>query len=106
MPAKPITAKQSHWLHHVKAADASDGTLSDYASEHSLNLKALYQWKTKLIKLGLYAPTSNFVPIRKLPSEPHSACKVTLSNGACIEFTGALDSGAIRSIIRSAGLER
>ena len=106
MPSKPITSKQSEWLQHVKAADTSDDTLADYASRHDLSVKTLYQWKTKLIKLGLYVSTSSFVPIRQVPSEPHSACKVTLANGACIEFAGALDGSAIRSIIRSAGMER
>ena len=106
MPAKIITTKQRHWLHHVKTADAGDGTLSDYAREHSLNLKALYQWKTKLIKLGHYSHAPGFVPVHRPQSGPHYGCTVTLSNGTCIEFTGALDSKAIRTIITSVGLRR
>lgn len=111
MPEKPLTAKQRHWLHHVKAADASDGTLFDYASAHNLNLKALYQWKTKLIKLARYPSASSgpdFVAVRSrpLPAQSQCNCSVMLYNGTRIEFTGALDSKAIRSIITSAGLRR
>ena len=106
MPAKSITTKQRHWLRHVKAADTSDGTLSDYASRHELSVKALYQWKTKLIKLGLYTSAPGFIPMRHFSSDIHQTCKVNLPNGTRIEFSGALDSKTIRSIITSTGLKR
>jgi len=106
MPSKTITSKQQQWLQHVKAADTGDGSLTDYASRHDLSVKALYQWKTKLIKLGFYTPASGFVPVHRLPSEPQQACKVTLPNGTCIEFSGTLDDQAIHSIITSAGLKQ
>ena len=54
MLAKTMTAKQRMWLGHVNAADRSDGSIADYAETHRLRLKTLYQWKTKLVKLGLY----------------------------------------------------
>jgi len=106
MLAKPITRTQQQWLRHVKSADTGEGSLTDYASRHDLSVKALYQWKTKLIKLGVYTPESGFVPVRRLPSEPHHTCKLVLPDGTRIEFTGALDSKTIRSIITSAGLKR
>jgi len=49
MPSKSITSKQQQWLRHGKAADTADGSLTDYASRHDLSVKALYQWKIKLI---------------------------------------------------------
>ncbi len=113
MPAKPITAKQRHWLGHIKAADTSDGTLSDYAAKHDLNLKSLYQWKTKLLKLCLYSPDahepgSGFVSVRAESVAPNlvPGCSITLVNGTRIEFAGALDSQAIRAIMTSVGCKR
>ncbi len=53
MLAKTMTTKQRYWLRQVIAADASGGTISEYASEQGLQLKALYAWKTKLTRLGL-----------------------------------------------------
>ena len=110
MPAKPMTARQRHWLEHVKAAEASDGTLSDYASRHDLNLKALYQWKTKLIKLCLYAPKpdSGFVSVRPAPVAPSlvPGCSITLVNGTRIAFTGTMNSQSIRAILTSVGRKR
>ena len=106
MPSRPITSKQQQWLRHVKAADTGDCSLTDYAFRHDLSVKTLYQWKTKLIKLGLYTPAFGFVPVHRLPNESPQACKVTLSNGTSIEFSGTLDNQAIRSIITSAGLKQ
>ena len=116
MRSKSKTVKQSYWLRQVTAADASDGTLSEYAAEHGLEIKALYQWKTKLIKLGLYSQhqatsiesSPSFVAVRPRPPEPlqKECCTITLGNGNRIEFSGALDTKAIRTIITSVGLRR
>ena len=56
MLAKTMTVKQGLWLGHVKAADQSEGSIADYALSQGLRLKTLYQWKSKLVRLGLYRP--------------------------------------------------
>jgi len=112
MLAKTMTHKQQLWLDHVKAADSSEGTIADYALSHHLKLKALYQWKSKLVKEGLYRPgamitESGFVPVKAVQTKPdQSGCTVNLPNGIQIEFKCELDSKVIRSIITSAGLRR
>lgn len=112
MLAKTMTAKQRLWLGHVKAADQSDGSIADYAQDHGLRLKTLYQWKSKLVKLGLYqsdqqATHSNFIPVAPVStSGAIPNCTLKLSNGTMIEFGGNLDAKTIRSIITSAGLKR
>lgn len=116
MLAKTTTDRQRHWLKHVKAADLSDGTIAEYAASHDVSLKGLYQWKSKLMKLKLYSPTStpalDFVPVKsssdKSPLEidkpahaDRSGCTVILPNGTRLEFHGELSPGAIRSIMAS-----
>ncbi len=111
MATKQITTRQQYWLGHVSAAEDSAGTIADYAGHHNLRLKTLYQWKSKLLKLGLYkhgAQQRNFLPVRAQPIEPASkpGCMIYLTNGVRVEFPGSLDSRAIRSIITSAGLKQ
>jgi len=82
MLAKPTTDKQRYWLKHVKAADLSDGTITEYAATNTISLKSLYQWKTKLIRLKLYrpdsmCPESNFVPVG--PSKAESTVSIVES---------------------------
>ena len=116
MAVKPITAKQRYWLEHVTAADASDGTLSEYAAEQDLPLKSLYGWKTKLIRLGLYSPErpNGFTAIKTIdltsgetmPPTEQPSCRVTLPSGARVEFMGSLPPATIRSILTQAGRVR
>ncbi len=114
MPSKTPTHRQSYWLKHVKAADVSDGSIAEYAAVNDVNLKGLYQWKTKLMKLKLYRPAStpatDFVPItsssHKTPlafdspaPTDRSGCTVIFTNGTRLEFHGELSAGVIRSIM-------
>ncbi len=50
-----ITERQQYWLDHIRAADAFDGTLVEYAKAEGLKVKDLYQWKTVLIRRGFVA---------------------------------------------------
>jgi len=43
--SKPLTVKQQFWFDHISAAQASAHPLSDYAAEHNLSVKALYNWR-------------------------------------------------------------
>ena len=115
MLAKTTTHRQRYWLKHVEAADLSGGTIAEYAASHDINLKGLYQWKTKLMKLKFYQsamspPKPDFVPVKPSQSSPQkivvpplgverSGCTVTLSNGTRIDFHGDLSASVIRSIM-------
>lgn len=112
MLVKTLTLKQNQWLVHVKAADQGQESIADYALSNDLRLKSLYQWKSKLVKLGLYQPTdrvhdNNFVEVKPAPSKTEPfACTLRLSNGNQIEFHGELSAVSIRSIITSASSRR
>ena len=47
-----ITKRQTYWRDHVLAAAAFDGTIVQYARQHNLKTKDIYQWKTALTKRG------------------------------------------------------
>lgn len=42
---KPLTAKQQYWFDHITAAQHNSQSLSDYAVQHNLSIKALYNWR-------------------------------------------------------------
>ena len=105
-PKKTITKRQQHWLGHIKAAEASGGTLVAYASAHKLKVKDLYQWKTALSHRGFLPenkPKPAFVPVATLPANVSlTHCDVTLPNGVCVQFAGKLDSVSLREIMTAA----
>ena len=45
--------RQRRWLDHLVACGRSGRPLSEYASEHGLDLQQLYNWKTVLKRRGL-----------------------------------------------------
>ena len=48
-----ITERQQHWLDHIQAAEAFDGSIADYARSAGLKPKELYSWKGILARRGL-----------------------------------------------------
>ena len=48
--SKPLTTKQQYWLDHINAAQQCGQSLSDYAAQHHLSLKRLYNWRWKFSK--------------------------------------------------------
>lgn len=107
-PKKAITKRQQHWLDHIKAAEASAGTLVAYAAAHKLKVKDLYQWKTALTRRGFLAkkkPKAAFVLVATAPANVSLAsCNVTLPNGVRVQFTGNLDGVSLREIMTAASL--
>ena len=110
MLAKTLTQKQKQWLTHVEAADQGHESIADYALANDLRLKSLYQWKSKLVQLGVYHPEQqtpdNFVQVKPGSEAQSPGCTLRLANGSHLEFHGDLSAVSIRSIITSASGRR
>lgn len=76
---QPLTSKQQFWRDHIVAAQRDQLTYAEYAKQHRLNLKALYNWSMTLRRKGLLEqPASNFVELKVDKALPtHSAASVT-----------------------------
>lgn len=101
MSENAISEWQQYWLDHIKAADASEGTLINYAQAQGLTVKDLYQWKTVLARRGVIAAKGDrpkaFVPVRETVTA--SAAALVLPNGSRLELSGSLDSEHIKALI-------
>lgn len=104
-PKPEITERQQLWLDHIKAADASDGSLVAYATAHDLKVKDLYQWKTVLARRGLLPGKTRkpaFVPVARPSSSLPTSCSITLRNGVRLQFAGHLDAVMLGEILSAA----
>ncbi len=88
-----ITLKQQYWLDHILAAKKSELSFADYAKQHQLNIKALYNWRKLLQKKGLLGTAehkeSAFLKVSSLPTNALSnrtSITVTLPNGVRIDI--------------------
>ena len=74
MEPHSLSEKQQLWLKHVKASMASSLTVSAYAKENNLDVKALYNWRSDFIRKGLVEGKSKkpFAKVKTKPSTPKS----------------------------------
>ena len=65
--------QSSEWLEHVRRCEAAGGSVASYAKQHGIAEWKLYQWRTRLIRDGLwpakrreaeFSPSSEVVPVR------------------------------------------
>ncbi|MDZ7925348.1 MAG: hypothetical protein U5M23_15125 [Marinagarivorans sp.] len=88
---KPLTTKQQFWLDHITAAQHNGQSLSDYAADHDLNLKALYNWRWTFSKRDLHSSAKNssfvkIVPPTNIPAVVHPPIIAMLPNGVRLQF--------------------
>ena len=94
MHTKPLTKIQQGWLNHVHQATEQGQSMSAYAKQNDLSLKAFYNARAMLIKKEALPPIANssLITVTATPSQPEStitSCRITLCNGVSIEFTDA-----------------
>lgn len=106
MSDTPITERQQHWLDHIRAADAFDGSIADYARSEGLKPKELYSWKGILARRGLLgteaaaASQTGFVRVIA-PSRP-LGMSLVLPNGVRLEWHGDLAPDQLQTLVLTA----
>lgn len=48
MTASTQHVKEKYWRDHIRQAEQSGETFKRYAERHGLNLKSLYDWRSRL----------------------------------------------------------
>ncbi len=84
MKAAAPNVKEKYWLDHIRQAEQSDETFKSYAERQGLNLKALYDWRSRLkskgvIDASLRALTKQAVTFSKVivtPSLPRAVVEL------------------------------
>jgi len=92
MTASTQHVKEKYWRDHIRQAEQSGETFKRYAERHELNLKSLYDWRSRLKKKD--APTRSvaekaaiFARVISVPPPPRAGIElrvggVTLSTDA------------------------
>ena len=94
MEPHSLSEKQQLWLTHVNASMASRLTVSAYAKENNLDVKALYNWRSDFIRKGLVdgKPKKPFAKVKTKPPAPKSTSPAkhvitaVLPNGVELRF--------------------
>lgn len=92
----------SEWLEHLRRCEAAGGSVPSYAKQHGIAEWKLYQWRSRLIRDGLWpakireakfrvSPPSKVVPVRfarvaVTSPVPAYVVRLQLSNGRRAEI--------------------
>ena len=86
-----LTSKQQAWLDHINQALSQNISMSAYAKQNNLSIKAFYYARTVLVNIGrLPAKISTqlvSVTATDKPLVTQSKCRVTLLNGVVLDFS-------------------
>ena len=52
-PDISLTKHQRYWLEHVRACEAPGKRITEYATDHGLGVRAMYDGKRVLVKKGV-----------------------------------------------------
>ena len=52
-----LTDRQRYWLEHIQACEASGKSIAEYATEHGVNVRAMYSGKKILVNKGVLPAT-------------------------------------------------
>ena len=85
-----LTKNQRHWLEHLRACDASGKGIAAYASEHGMDVKAMYAGKKVLVNKGVLPRThrSRFQRVQVKVAMPGTTWRIQLPNGLSVAFAG------------------
>jgi len=67
---KPLTAKQQYWFDHITTAQRNSQSLSEYATQHNVSIKALYNWRWTFSKQIENSAPAKTAFVKMLPPAP------------------------------------
>jgi len=99
-----LTEHQRYWLNHVQACEASGKRITEYATDHGLGVRAMYDGKRALVKKGVLPRTraTRFQRARVVDPVMGSEWRIQLPNGVSVTFAGSVDAGSLTAVLRAA----
>jgi hypothetical protein len=105
---RAASERDRFWLRHHEARGASGKDAKQYAASVGISVQALYQARKRLRAQGLLAPgrskstkTLRFskVSVAALPVIEEPRFRITLLNGAVLEWSGATSVGPVADLV-------
>jgi len=105
-PELSLTEHQRYWLNHVRACEASGKRITEYATDHGLGVRAMYDGKRALVKKGVLPRTraTRFQRARVVDPVMDSEWHIQSPNGVSVAFAGSVDAGSLTTVLRAAAV--
>ena len=105
-PGISLTEHQRYWLKHVQACEASGKRITEYARDHGLGVRAMYDGKRVLVKKGVLprARATRFQRAQVVGPVMGNEWRIQLPNGVSVACSGAVDAGALATVLTTAAV--
>ena len=99
-----LTEHQRYWLNHVRACEVSGKRITEYAAEHGLGVRAMYDGKRALVKKGVLPRTraARFQRAQLVDPVMSSEWRIQLPNGVSVAFAGSVDAATLTTVLSAA----
>jgi len=103
---KPLTKRQQYWLDHVRACEASGLRVAEYAQQHELTVRSMYDGKKMLVAKGILPRTRRprFQRAQVVSTSEPCNWRIQLPNGVAVVFSGKVDTATLATVLNSAAL--
>jgi len=103
-PEISLTEHQRYWLKHVRACEASGTRITEYARDHGLGVRAMYDGKRVLVKKGVLPRTraTRFQRAQVVDPVMGGEWRIQLPNGVAVAFTGSIDAATLTTVLTTA----
>ena len=103
-PESSLTEHQRYWLRHVRVCEASGKRITEYATDHGLGVRAMYDDKRVLVKKGVLPRTraTRFQRTQVVDPVMGSEWRIQLPNGVSVAVAGSVDAGSLTTVLRAA----
>ena len=99
-----LTERQRYWLEQVRACEASGKTVAEYAAGQGFSAQALYAGKKLLVRKGILPRTRplRFQRVQVAGVPVGHEWRIQLPNGVSVFCSGAVDAGALATVLTTA----
>jgi hypothetical protein len=99
-----LTDRQRYWLEHIEACEASGKRVTEYAAEHGLGVRAMYDGKKSLVNKGVLPRTrlGRFQRVQVASVAVDQDWRVQLPNGVSVVFSGTVDARTLTTVLNAA----
>jgi hypothetical protein len=96
-----LTEHQRYWLKHIRACEASGKRIAEYATDHGLGVRAMYDGKRSLVKKGVLPRTraTRFQRAQVVDPVVGGEWRIQLPNGVSVAFSGTVDTEALTTVL-------
>ena len=96
-----LTERQSYWLEHIQACEASGKSMTEYSAAQGISVQTMYAGKKTLVKKGVLPAeqSARFQRVEVVTAPENKQWRIGLPNGVSVAFAGDVDARSLTTVL-------